>query len=97
MDLVRGELVVAAVLAAAVALGIATSLAARSQPVARGGRGRALAPLVPWLGGLLVVLLLVRGSTAAAVTVGLATVLHAVVTRLVGVFGRLARRLGARR
>lgn len=91
MDLVRGELVAVGFAAAAIALAVATSLAAGTPPTARGGRARALAPLVPWLGGLLVLLLVVRGATAAAVLVALATVLHAAVTRLVATLGRVRR------
>lgn len=88
MSLVRADLVAVALVAGALAIAAATTLAARHEPAIRGRRVRGLAPLVPWIGGLLVLLLLVRGATAGAVVVGLATVLHAVVTRVRAVLGR---------
>jgi xanthine/uracil/vitamin C permease (AzgA family) len=78
---IRPELVAVAVFIGIGALAIATSIASRHEPDVRRGRVRSLGPLVPWLGSLLVVVLLVRGSPAAAVVVGAATLLHAVVTR----------------
>ncbi len=89
MDLVRTELVAAALLVGIAALALATTIATRHDRAPdRRRRWSGLAPLVPWLGGLLVLLLLVRGATAAAVVVALATVVHAVVVRLRALFGR---------
>jgi hypothetical protein len=82
VSLVRADLVALALLVGTLAIAAATTLAARHEPAVRGRRVRGLAPLVPWLGGLLVLLLLVRGATAGAVVVGTVTVLHAAVTRL---------------
>ncbi len=81
MSTVRAELVALALGVGIAALALATTVATRHEPAVRGGRVRGLAPLVPWLGTLLVVLLLVRGATAGAVVVGVATVIHAGVTR----------------
>ncbi|WP_052667307.1 hypothetical protein [Nitriliruptor alkaliphilus] len=81
MDLVRTDLALVALVAGAVVLAVATNVAMRHEPAVAGRRVGGLAPLVPWIGGLLVLVLLVRGSTAGAVVVGLATVVHAVVTR----------------
>lgn len=88
VELVRADLVAVALVVGVVVLGIATTVGGRHEPAVPGTRLRGLAPLVPWFGGLLVLLLLVRGATAGAVVVGLATVLHAVVTRLRAILGR---------
>jgi hypothetical protein len=88
VDLVRAELVAVALAVGVVALVIATSVATRHEPAVRGGRLRGLAPLVPWLGGVLTLVLLVRGSTAGAVLVLLATIVHAVLTRARGLLRR---------
>lgn len=82
MDLVRADLVAAALVVGVLSLAVATTVAARHEPAGRGARLQGLAPLVPWIGGLLVVLLLVRGSVAGAVVVLFLTVLHAALTRL---------------
>jgi hypothetical protein len=93
VDTIRPELVAVALFIGIGAITIATSIAARHEPDVRRGRVRSLGPLVPWLGSLLVVVLLVRGSTAGAVFVGAATILHAVVTRSgEALRGRAARR-----
>lgn len=63
------------------ALGAATSVAVRQPATASDRRVSRLAPLVPWLGSGVVVLLLVRGAIAGAVVVGLATLAHAGVAR----------------
>jgi hypothetical protein len=78
---IRPELVAVALFLGIGAIAIATAIAARHEPDVRRGRVRSLGPLVPWLGSLLVVVLLVRGSSAGAVVVGAATLVHAVVTR----------------
>jgi hypothetical protein len=88
MDLIRAEVVAVALAVGVLSLAAATTVASRHEPAVRGRRMRGLAPLVPWLGGLLVVVLLVRGSTPAAVIVLLATIAHAVMTRLRGLFDR---------
>jgi hypothetical protein len=77
------DLTVVAILIAvgALALGVATRLAVREAPPARGRRARATSPLVPWLGSGLAVLLAVRGALAGAGIVLLATVVHAAVAR----------------
>jgi hypothetical protein len=73
--------VVALLLVGLIAMTAATSVSLREAPAPRGRRARGLAPLVPWLGSVLVVVLLVRGAIAGAVVVGVATLLHAGVTR----------------
>ncbi|MTV25487.1 hypothetical protein FTX61_08710 [Nitriliruptoraceae bacterium ZYF776] len=73
------------------ALALATVVAAREDAPVAGRRASRLAPVVPWLGTLLVVLLLVRGALAGAVVVGLATLLHAVVSRARAVTGTRRR------
>jgi hypothetical protein len=59
------------------ALATATAIAMRHEPAVRGGRMRGIAPVVPWVGSVLVVVLLVRGSPVAAAVVAVATVVHA--------------------
>jgi hypothetical protein len=99
MDLIRAEVVAVALAVGVLSLAIATTVATRHEPAVRGRRMRGLAPLVPWLGGLLVLVLLVRGSTAGAVIVLIATVLHAVVIRASEALRNrsLRRRAGPRR
>jgi hypothetical protein len=74
--------VVALLLVGLIAMTLATSVSLREAPAARGRRARGLAPLVPWIGSVLVVVLLVRGAVAGAVVVGVATLLHAGIARL---------------
>ncbi|MEX0836211.1 MAG: hypothetical protein WD010_08980 [Nitriliruptor sp.] len=81
MSTVRVELVALALGLGIAALAVATTVATRHETAVRGGRVRGLAPLVPWLGTLVVVLLLIRGATAGALVVGVVTVIHAGVTR----------------
>jgi hypothetical protein len=78
---IRPELVAIALVLGIGSIALATAIAARHEPDVRRGRVRGLGPLVPWLGSLLVVVLLIRGSTIGAVVVGVATLLHAVITR----------------
>lgn len=92
VDLVRLDVLAVAVVTAVVALGAATTLGLRTSAPARAARGRALAPLVPWLGGVLTLLLVVRGATAGAAVVGVLTVAYAVTTRLVAAVAGRARR-----
>jgi hypothetical protein len=88
VELVRAELVAVALGVGVLALLIATTVATHHEPAARGSRLHGLAPLVPWLGGLLTLVLLVRGATAGAVLVLVATVVHAVLTRARGLLRR---------
>jgi hypothetical protein len=88
VDLVRAELVAIALAVGVAALVVATTLATRHDAAVRGRRLRGLAPLVPWVGGLLTLVLLVRGATAGAVLVLVATVVHAVLTRARGLLRR---------
>jgi hypothetical protein len=88
VELVRAELVAVALVVGSLVLMAGTAIATRQEPAIRGGRVRGLAPLVPWIGGFLVLVLVVRGATAGAVFVAVATVLHAVVTRFREVLGR---------
>ena len=75
--------VLIAVAVGALALAVGTFVATREgAPDAGTPRGTALAPLVPWLGTVLTLVLLVRGSTPAAVVVAVATATHAGLTRL---------------
>jgi hypothetical protein len=80
MDVPTGT-VVALLVLGLVAMAVATSVSLREPPARRGERARGLAPLVPWIGSVLVVVLLVRGALAGAAVVGLATLVHAGVTR----------------
>jgi hypothetical protein len=74
--------VVALLLVGLIAMTLATTVSLREAPAPRGHRARGLAPLVPWIGSVLVVVLLVRGAVAGAVVVGVATLLHAGIARL---------------
>lgn len=79
---IDATLVLVAVGLGAAALAGATFVATRrGAPDERTPRGTALAPLVPWIGTVLAVVLLVRGSWPAAVVVAVATAIHAGVTR----------------
>ena len=80
MEVPTGTVVVL-LLIGLIAMTMATSVSLREAPAARGRRARGLAPLVPWLGSVVVVVLLVRGAIAGAVVVGLATLIHAAVAR----------------
>jgi hypothetical protein len=78
----------------ALVIGVGT-LAAAAWVATRGGAGAAsstraagLAPLVPWAGTLVVLVLLARGAIAGAVVIGLLTVAHAVVTRVRAIAAR---------
>lgn len=80
---VDGTVVLAAVGLGALALALATVVATRDgAPDARTPRGTALAPLVPWIGTVLTLVLLVRGSPPAAIVVASATAIHAGITRV---------------
>lgn len=81
MPSVRTELVAIALTLGILAIAAATTIATRQEPAVRGGRVRGVAPLVPWLGSLVVVVLLVRGSFVGAGVVAVATVVHAGLTR----------------
>jgi hypothetical protein len=74
--------VVALLLLGLLAMGVATSVSLREAPAPRGRRARGLAPLVPWIGSVLVVVLLVRGALAGAAVVGVATLVHAGLARM---------------
>lgn len=82
--------VLVAVTLGALCLATATFVATRrGAPDRRTPRSTALAPLVPWLGTFLTLVLLVRGSFPVAIVVAIATLAHAGVTR--------ARRVTTRR
>jgi hypothetical protein len=81
---IRPELVAVALVLGVLAIAAATTIATRHEPAVRGRRMRSLGPLVPWIGSVLVVVLLVRGSSVAAVVLGVGVVLHALVTRTGG-------------
>lgn len=72
---------VALTVVGAAALLFAGVVAAREQAARPGRRARGVAPLVPWIGTLLVVVLLVRGAVVGAVVVAAAVVAHAALTR----------------
>lgn len=82
MELVRTDLVAVALVAGVLSLAVAAALPTRPEPAARGWRVRGLALLVPRLGLLLTGLLLVRGTTAGAAAVGLATATHVLLGRV---------------
>jgi hypothetical protein len=84
----------------ALAIGVAT-LAVAAWVATRSGAGAAtstratgLAPLVPWAGTFVVLVLLARGAIAGAVVIGLLTVAHAVVTRVRALAARRRPRPG---
>ena len=90
---IDGTGVLIAVAVGALALAVGTFVATRKgAPDARTPRGTALAPLVPWLGTVLTLVLLVRGATPAAVVVAIATAIHAGLTRLRAARSRSRRR-----
>ncbi len=94
---VDGTLVLIAVSAGALALALATFVATRrGAPDRRTPRGTALAPLVPWIGTVLTLVLLVRGSWPVAVLVAGATAVHAGITRARAARAGASRR-GSRR
>ena len=81
MDVISVPLAIVLVTVGTIAL-LAAMVVARREPLpSRRGRPGRLSLLVPWLGSLLVVVLLVRGAVAGAVVVGVATLAHAAVTR----------------
>jgi hypothetical protein len=82
VDVVSAPLAITLAVVGALVLGAAALVAAR-EPLERrrAPGGGMLQGLVPWIGSLLVVVLLVRGSLAGAAFVGVATLLHAGVTR----------------
>lgn len=90
---VDGTVVLVAVGLGALALALATFVATRDgAPDGRTPRGTALAPLVPWIGTVLTLVLLVRGSPPAALIVAGATAVHAGVTRVRAARDRPPRR-----
>ena len=81
VELISTPLAVALVVVGAAAL-VAATVVARREPLPSGsGRPSRLAPLVPWVGSLLIVVLLVRGSFAGAGFVALVTLIHVGVQR----------------
>lgn len=81
MELISTPLAVALTVVGLAAMLAATAVARREPlPARTGGRSR-LSPLVPWIGSLVVVILLVRGAYAGAAFVALATLAHAGVQR----------------
>jgi hypothetical protein len=82
VDLIRTDLVAVALVVGVLSLAAATALATRREPAVRGRHVRGLALVVPRVGVLLTLLLALRGSTAGAVALGVATLVHSLVTRL---------------
>jgi hypothetical protein len=81
VDVISAPLAIVLVSVGTVAL-LAAALVARREPLpARAERAGRLSMLVPWLGSVLVVVLLVRGAIACAVFVGVVTLVHAGLTR----------------
>ena len=81
MELISTPLAVVLVLVGAAAMAAATVIARREPLPSRTSRPSRLAPLVPWLGSLLIVVLLVRGSFAGAGFVALVTLAYVGVQR----------------
>ena len=81
MELISTPLAVVLVVVGAAAMTAATVVARREPLPSRTGRPSRLAPLVPWLGSLLIVVLLVRGSFAGAGFVALVALAHVGVQR----------------
>ena len=81
MELISTPLAIVLVVVGAAAMAAATVVARREPLPSRSGRPSRLAPLVPWFGSLLIVVLLVRGSFAGAGFVALATLAHVGVQR----------------
>jgi hypothetical protein len=84
VELVRTDLVAVALVAGVLSLAVAAALPTRREPAVGSRRVRGLARLVPRLGLLLTGLLLVRGATAGAAAVGLATATHVLLGRVRG-------------
>ena len=80
MDLSTGALT-ALVIAGCLVIAAATVVAVRNPLPQPSGQGQRWAPVVPWLGTGLAVVLAVRGALAGAGVVALATLAHAIVTR----------------
>jgi hypothetical protein len=76
VELISTPLAVVLMVVGAAALLAATVVARREPLPSRTGRPSRLAPLVPWLGSLLIVVLLVRGSFAGAGFVAVVTLAH---------------------
>jgi hypothetical protein len=76
VELISTPLAVVLMVVGAAALLAATVVARREPLPSRTGRPSRLAPLVPWLGSLLIVVLLVRGSVAGAGFVAVVTLAH---------------------
>ena len=81
MELISTPLAVVLVVVGVAAMAAATVVARREPLPSRTGRPSRLAPLVPWIGSLLIVVLLVRGSFAGAGFVALVTLAHVGVQR----------------
>lgn len=88
MELVSTPLAIVLIVGGTAALGTAAWIAVRDPLPGRGPGGGRLSLLVPWAASALVVVLLVRGAFAGAAFLGLATLLHAVVTRGLASRGR---------
>lgn len=87
MELISTPLAVVLVVVGTAALLGATVVARREPlPPRRGTPGR-FSLLVPWIGSVLVVVLLVRGALAGAAVVAVATLVHAGVQRARGARG----------
>jgi drug/metabolite transporter (DMT)-like permease len=76
VELISTPLAVVLVVVGAAAMAMATVVARREPLPSRTGRPSRLAPLVPWIGSLLIVVLLVRGALAGAGFVALVTLAH---------------------
>lgn len=81
MDLISAPLAIVLVVVGTLTLAAAAVVGMRDPLPERRGSGRALAVLVPWIGSLLLVVLLVRGSWAGAAFVGIAMLVGAGVAR----------------
>jgi hypothetical protein len=76
------------VIAGGLVIAAATFVAVRGPAPPPSARSQRWAPLVPWLGSGLAVVLAVRGALAGAAFVALATLVHALVARWQAVRGR---------
>jgi hypothetical protein len=81
MDLISTPLAVVLIVVGAVTLAAAALVGVRDPLPERGSPGRAVSVMVPWIGSLLIVVLLVRGSGAGAAFVGAALLVYVVVAR----------------
>ncbi len=81
MDLVSAPLAIVLVVVGTLTLGAAAVVGMRDPLPQRQAPGRALGVLVPWIGSLLVVVLLVRGAFAGAAFVGVAMLVYVGVAR----------------